>query len=1049
MTARPDLPQPEAADSAQSPPRSSSHVSVIIGATVLLSLAGWLLLGRDDGLLIQTAPLAARRTAGGSEAAEREGREREAMIEWRRHVQARLRQAEKSSARLAQLDAEQRVPRQQPDPPVVERDGLRLQLSGRQTLIAAGRPTIAEPDIDTAVVPAEGVRDDTALPPSRDGLARTDIATSDTRGLRTTDMRATAARASPRPMVGTEPVASTSSIAADMLLLEVTVDGRVIADTLVAYQSADDILLPLGELSSLLTIAITTDPADGTASGFILTPERTFSLDVATSTAWLGGSAEEVDPQQVDLHSDDIYVSSRLLSRWLPVDLEVNMSRLSLAVRPREELPLQFRLAREARAEKLAPAGGAPKPRYPRHDIPYRGFRAPFIDQTLSIDYQGGGARDDYSGKYSAYATGDLLGMQGALYVNASSGKEDTDVRLTLGRTDPDAQLLGPLHARTALFGSVPLAGVENISRTSSRGEGVMISNRPLSQPTGFGQHSLQGPLPPGWDVELYYNDMLIGFQTAGEDGQYHFVDQPLVFGANEFRLVFHGPLGQVRVETETYLLEQSLTAAGEFYYQVAHQRDEEGVGRNLAQFDWGLNDHLAVGGGIVSAPVAGKIRHFTNLGLQAHWRALILSSNLVKSTDGTLAEMALRTRLGKWAISASRAQLSNFTSELFLPSSDPVRSDTRLRVDGGVAPSSAWRLPVSIEVNHEQRASGARKLGLAGRVSAHVRGTSLTGQLRWQSLAGRELSDATLQVSRRVRGISLRSQFNYALAPERRLTAVALSADRRLREGYLQTFGVTRVLDSSETLYSAGLTKSMGSVGYGVNAGYSSTGAFNIGFRIFLAMGRDPRRNEWLFDAQPMASTGAVSALVFLDDNLNGRMDSNEQPIEGVAFNVNGGKHPVETDEYGVAHLVRMPVMQHSDIEIVTASLDDPQWVSRTTARQLTPRPGVVAELEFPVISTSEIEGTVYVAGAGVRRGVGSLRVELVDGSGRVVATASTAQDGYYVFAKVPPGIYQAKIAAQSLEKSGFEVGSPVRITASPSEWLLSGVDIELRKAR
>jgi len=1054
MTVRTRRPESAAIDSKHRFRGSSSRVSMIIGAAlVLLALGGWLIsaAGLSGHSLTQLPSPAPRGEVG---RADGKGRGRNIPVERNRRamadgppdaatelgdargligdVQAPLLQGEASSARLRERPDRQHVPQEHLDQSLRQSQGVLAQLgvARPQALVAAERVAKTEPDVSPARSAMGLAADESTLPPAREAFDGPGGAGN---------------QASPQAESG--PLAPQSSIDTDMLLLEVTVDDRVIGDSLVAYQSANDILLPLGGLSSQLTIAITVDPAAGTADGYVVDPARTFSLDVKKSTAWVEGRAEALDLGQIDVQPDDIYVSSELLSRWLPVDFSLDMSRLSLTVRPREQLPLQFRLAREARAEKLDRTSNEPDPSYPLHVIPYRGFRAPFIDQTLSIDYLGGKARADYSGSYSAYATGDLLGMEAALYVNASSGKEATDVRLTLGRNDPDARLLGPLQARTALFGNVPLPGIDKVSRTSVRGEGVMISNRPLSQPTGFGQHSLQGPLAPGWDVELYYNDMLIGFQSADESGQYQFVDQPLVFGTNEFRLVFHGPLGQVRVETETFLLEQSLTAAGEFYYQVAHQRDEEGAARSLAQFDWGLSDHLVVTGGLIAAPVAGQLQHFTNVGMQAHWRALILGSKLVKSTEGRLTELALRTRLGKWAVSASRAQLENFASELYLPGSDPVRSDTWLKLDGDIAPTSSLRLPVSLAANHERRSSGASKFDVAGRVSAHVRGTSLTGQLRWQSLSGREVSDATVQVSRRVRGIGLRSQLTYAIAPEPRLKAVALNADRRLAGGYLQTFGLTRMLDSSETLYSAGLTKSIGNIGYGINTGYSSTGAFNIGARIFVAMGRDPRRHQWEFDAQPMASTGAVSALVFLDDNLNGQMEAHEQPIEGVSFNVNGGRHPIETDAKGVAHLNRLPVMQRNDIEMVTSSLDDPQWVPSASGRRLTPRPGVVAEIQFPVISTSEIEGTVYLSHADGRRGIGSLPIELVDASGNAILTAMTAQDGYYVFVKVPPGVYRTRVAAEALKQYDLESGRSLRVTVSADEWLVRGVDIELKK--
>lgn len=831
------------------------------------------------------------------------------------------------------------------------------------------------------------------------------------------------------------------------MLLQVSVDQQTVSETLTAYQSKDDVLLPLGELARLLTIAITTQPTQRTASGFVLEQDRSFSLDLAQAMVWLDGRGEALDLRRIEVLPDDIYVSSRLLARWLPVDLDVDMSRLSLAVRPREQLPLQFRLDREEQAGRLGRPPQTADPGYPRHDIPYGPLGLQFVDQTLSVDYRGGNGTDEVQGRYSAYATGDLLGMEGALYANAGSDSApDGDVRLTLGRNDPDAGLLGPLRARTVLFGSIPMAAMANISRTSASGEGMLVSNRPLSQSSSFGQHSLQGPLPPGWDVELFFNDVLVGFQASVPDGQYHFNELELLFGPNEFRLVFHGPLGQVRVETETFLLEQSITRPGEFFYSVAQQRDEDGLARSLAQFDWGIGEHLAATGGIARTPVDGITRNYLKLGLKTHWRSMIASADLVKSEQGALTELGVRTRLGDWSINANHARLADFTSEWFQPSGNPIQSSSQLRVDGAVQlPGSSLRLPVTLEGRREQRESGSSNIDVTGRMSAHLRGSSATGQVRWQSFGGQELASTTLQISRRVDGVRLRSQVNYELLPASRLIAVALSADKRMGEGYLANAGIRRLFGSSETRYTVGLNKNLGSFGLGVSAGYSSSGEISAGLRLFLAMGREPHGGGWMFDAQPMANTGAASALVFLDENLNGRMDTGEMPIQDVGFTVNGSKHPVTTDARGLAYLARLPIMEQTDIGLSTATLDDPQWLPQRKGMRMVPRRGAVAELQFPVVTTSEIEGSVYLNDGAHRRAMEAVVVELVDESGNVVATSTSASDGYYVMTQVLPGEYEVRVSPDQLERLELRAASLRWVTASSDDWLVSGVDVEL----
>jgi hypothetical protein len=146
---------------------------------------------------------------------------------------------------------------------------------------------------------------------------------------------------------------------------------------------------------------------------------------------------------------------------------------------------------------------------------------------------------------------------------------------------------------------------VANIAGRSPTGKGyaLTLSNRPITQPTSFDRHTLRGDLPPGWDVELYFNESLVGFQTSRADGRYSFDDQPLAYGLNEFRLVFHGPLGQQRVEKQSFLLEQSSTPPGAFYYNLAQHQDSVGQPRSVAQFEWGMNKYLTGTGGFVRLP--------------------------------------------------------------------------------------------------------------------------------------------------------------------------------------------------------------------------------------------------------------------------------------------------------------------------------------------------------------------------------------------------------------------------------------------------------------
>lgn len=832
---------------------------------------------------------------------------------------------------------------------------------------------------------------------------------------------------------GTEP---------EFLLLEVRLDQSVLSSAIPAYELGEHTLLPLGELARLLTIAIQTQPGQGTASGFILSEDRGFSLSMNQARFTRAGVTEKFNPALILAEPDDLYVAKSLIERWLPVELEIDRSSLSLRVHALEALPLQERLKRERLGERMGMRGGYEDPGYPDHETPYRLLSMPFIDQTVATELRSNDNGTQTDARYTAFLTGDLLGMESSLYFSSSKQDPAPDVRATLGRHSPAADLLGPLHARSYQFGSLTAPSIDNVIRGES-GEGVTLSNRPLTQPTSFDRQTFEGDLSPGWDVELYYNDALVNFQQANSEGRYRFEDQPLSYGRNDFRLVFNGPLGQTRVEQYSFSLADSMVRPGEFQYSLTEHRNEDGEPRSVAQFDLGLSRSLSASAGFIRAPADGVEEQYTNLGLRTFWKSMSLSGDFVQAQDGgSLAELGLQTRIGGVAVDASRIYLDDFNSEVFRDYSDPIQTRDELRLSGSVPVGARSRLPVTIQATRDERESGIANTDISARISAYFFRTAFTNTLSWSAFGDTEDTRGTLRVSRRVRDMSLRSQINYTLGSESELSALSLSADQYLSEGYRMTLGVTHAFTSPQTRYTAGFTKSLGRFGLGLSASYVDTGEIAVGAQLFVAMGRDPRRSDWLFDARPMANSGAASVRMFMDDNNNGIIDAGEEPLQGAGFTVNGGRHQARTDAAGIAQIDHLPVKQYVDIGVDTSTLIDPQWASAVKGVRLVPRPGSVARLDFPVHLTTEIDGTVYLLENGAERGIGDLDLELLNDQHEVVGKTTSSWDGFYIVPEVVAGEYWLRISPQQLRRLGLTDTGVHVLTVSGDGSFISGID-------
>lgn len=836
-----------------------------------------------------------------------------------------------------------------------------------------------------------------------------------------------------------------SSATPEFLLLEVRLDQSVLSTAIPAYDLEGHTLLPLGELARLLTLAIKTQPQQMTASGFILTENRGFSLNLSEARVTRAGVTRDFDPALVLAEPEDIYIATSLLERWLPVKLEINRSRLSLRVHALEALPLQARLKRQRLGEQVGTRKTYEDPDYPHYEQPYELLGVPSIDQTFTTELLIDEGNTQTDTRYTAFMTGDLLGMESSVYLSSRKQDPAPDIRATLGRHDPSGNLLGPLHARSFKFGNISAPSVDHVTGGRS-GEGVTLSNRPLTQPTRFDRQLFKGDLPLGWDVELYYNDALVGFQLVGPEGQYRFEDQPLSYGRNEFQLVFTGPLGETRVEQYSFPLAQSMMRPGEFQFSLTEHRDDTGQPRSVAQFDFGFSRYLSASAAFIRAPRDDIKTQYTTLGLRTFWQSISISGDLVQSEEGgSLAELGVQTRIGAVAIDASRIHLSNFASDVFPAYSDSIHTRDKLRLSGSIPMGKRSSLPVSIEARRDERESGVANTDVSARVSAYAYGTALTNTLKWSASGDTGQTLGALRISRRVREMSLRSQLNYSMGAKNDISSLAFTANKPLGEGYRMTLGVDHTFASKQSRYTGGFTKSLGRYGLGVNASYIDTGEIALDARLFVAIGRDPRQDDWLFDARSMANSGTASVQMFLDNNNNGVMDDREQPLSDVGFIVNGSRNKARTNAAGVAHISHLPVRQDVNIGVDISTLKDPQWSPQLAGINLVPRPGIMAKLNFPVMLTTEIDGTVYFLENGVERGIGDLKLELLNDQYKVVAETTSGWDGFYIVPQVVAGEYWLRISPQQLQRLGLTDTGTHILTVSGDGSFISGVDFTI----
>src|SRR5439155_25610058 len=97
-------------------------------------------------------------------------------------------------------------------------------------------------------------------------------------------------------------------------------------------------------------------------------------------------------------------------------------------------------------------------------------------------------------------------------------------------------------------------------------------------------------------------------------------------------------------------------------------------------------------------------------------------------------------------------------------------------------------------------------------------------------------------------------------------------------------------------------------------------------------------------------------------------------------------------------------------------------------------------ADVEIGLVGGGDIEGAIVKNGG---LGIEGLDIELVDAAGKVVGTARTDFDGFFLFERVAYGSYSVRIAKDSAQAARVlaDLGVTLQVTADKSVIRLGGI--------
>lgn len=805
-------------------------------------------------------------------------------------------------------------------------------------------------------------------------------------------------------------------------------------------------LVPLGELCRLLAFGIRIDVTQKRASGFFISEKRRFSLDLTTGRVEADKAVFQLAPGAAVFQNQDIYVEAARLQEWFPIELKVDLKAAVVMIRGKEKLPIQDEWARDRRYSALSnsvidfddlkPGEFVP--------VPYRFVDMPFVDLTAYWN------RSQFSGSRppqgAAVVAGDLLWMSAnGYFVHAPKGETSTNA-FTLSREDPLGGLLGPLHAKRMAAGtlmqpsSIPLVG------SLPQGVGLTVENYPLAYRSKFASRTFRGMLLDGWSVEFFQNGALMAFQRSRPDGLYEFKDIPLRFGLNQFRLVFHGPLGQVREENARIDIGSEQPPPGVFYYRLLGVRPdaqntsemlpEDALKANalrrpayLLEMDYGLSSVFALNASRSRVMLADGHHDYTLAGVSGMFS--YLSAQVTGAQDrradgkqGKAAEGIIRTGLGYSSLTVRRSEYRNgfekADQSLLTGSQRLLRSETAVDLS---ATFDLGKTPIGTMLSRQADAFVAGGTSTKDRLQVSVNLPTLSlsqsffRQADTSQTAPTSLQSTTL-VSANREDFGLQGDVSFLRAAGKTtLAGWGAIADHRTASGLFFRGGVRGTSASlKDTTFLGMVTRMTGRIGYGVDAQYSKIAGYSLGIRLQAFFGREPRTRTWITDAQPQAGMGAVSAAAYLDTNGNGQRDPGERGLDGTQFKLYEATVESRVQDPRAVFITQLPKSQETFLRVDETSLEDAAQQSTVKGYRFIPRPGKVARLDFPVGYFGEITGTTRIRRAKGTAEYGGLEIELLKANGDRVKRIRTAYDGFFEFRDLPLGDYILQVTPEEV---------------------------------
>lgn len=756
------------------------------------------------------------------------------------------------------------------------------------------------------------------------------------------------------------------------------------------------LFLPVAELFDFLQIHYKYTASDSLLTGYVRSEKDVFTIDMRSM--YVNAFNKKYDLKSADVLNDVTgpFLSEEALENAFGLMIDFKFRSLSASLRADYEIPA-VRIIRIENARKALKLSKQEVPFDAVWGRQYHFFRFGMIDWSVNAT-QSTSFRDEV--RLGLGTGAELFGGEANIWLNYSTltGLPRAQQRYYWRWVNNDWKTV-----RQIQIGRLTTNSIASLLYPV---DGVTITNAPSAIRKALGDYLITDYTSPDWMVELYVNNVLVGYQRASSSGEYSF-RVPVVYGTTNVTLRFYGPNGEERSEEKTFNMPYNFLPKGEFEYRVTSGQVLDTLKSYFtrAEVSYGLAGGLTVGAGseYLSSLPGERAIPFALVSYQPFARMIVTGeyahnvrskATLNYSLPGNANLELYYARYQK----SQRAVIYNYLEERKASLSLPFR----LKTNSGVWRTS-FRQNLYANFNYNN---------LETSLSDYYRNfnATLSNYLSWTTGNTSNIY-ANLALGYRIRtGLNARlsGQYNFSFS---QLISYKAELEKSVFSHGLLSCGYEEYRLSGYRSFNVAFKYD-----FSFMTTYASTFFNNKdlqmaqGARGSFAFGSG---NGYIHaDKQNAVGRCGIAIMPYIDKNFNGRQDVGESTVTGMNVRCNGGKL-LAAGEDGVVRIVGLEPFNEYHLIFDEQGFSNLAWRIKTRNVKVITDPNQFKKLEICVQPMGEITGTV--AGQDGRK-LGNVVIRILDQDKKVAVTTQSEPDGYFSYIGLLPGKYTVTIADEQL---------------------------------